>query len=165
MIAGADPTTAPRLIGRAVRLCRSPGAHGGERGVATLVLPVLLWLATLVAVFAIDASAYFVAAARAQQLADAAALAAIGADVDGEARGHPRLVASGLVDAGGGRLEHCSCRGGAELAQVTVSLAVPGLVMPRLGASRVSADAQAVLAPPEELAPGPTRERARWGVG
>lgn len=134
-----------------------------EQGVATLVLPVLLWLATLVAVVAIDMAAYFVGAARAQQLADAAALAAIGADVPGEARGDPQLVAEGLVAAGDGRLEHCSCRVGQDVARVTVSVAVPGLVLPQLGASRVSADAEAVLAPPEESAPGPTRERARWG--
>ena len=138
---------------------------GDERGVATLVLPVLLWLASLVAVFAIDATAYLVAAARAQQLADVAALAAIGADAPGEARGRPHLVAARLVEAGDGRLEHCACRVGQDVVSVTVSVTVPGLVMPRLGASRVSADAQAVLAPPEELAPGPTRERARWAVG
>jgi Flp pilus assembly protein TadG len=135
----------------------------GEHGVATLVLPVLVWLATLVAVVAIDMTAYFVAAARAQQLADVAALAAIGADTEGPARGDPGTVAAQLVDAGGGRVEHCACSSGRDLAQVTVSVAVPGLVIPRLGAGRVSADAEAVLAPPEDLAPGPTRERARWG--
>ncbi len=136
-----------------------------EQGVASLVLPVLLWLATLVAVVAIDMTAYFVAAARAQQLADAAALAAVGADVPGEARGDPRTVATRLVAAGDGRLEHCHCGVGHDVARVGVSVAVPGLVLPQLGASRVRADAEAVLAPPEELAPGPTRERARWGVG
>jgi hypothetical protein len=165
MIGRADGTTDPWSVAAAVGPTRAPTPRDGERGVATLVLPVLLWLASLVTVFAIDATAYFVAASRAQQLADAAALAAIGADVESDARGDPRVVAARLVEAGDGRLEQCACRVGQDVARVTVSVAVPGLVMPRLGASRVAADAAAVLAPPEDLAPGPTRERARWGGG
>jgi hypothetical protein len=137
----------------------------GEDGIATLVLPLLIWLATLVALVAIDMTAYLVAAARAQQLADGAALAAIGADVPGPARGHPTSVVTRLVAAGDGRVEHCACGAGRDVAAVTVSVAVPGLVLPRLGAGLVEADARAVLAPPADLAPGPTRERARWGVG
>jgi hypothetical protein len=54
------------------------------------------------------------------------------------------------------------CARGSEHARVSVSVAVPGLVIPTLGATRVIAEAQAVLAPPDELAPGPTRDRALW---
>jgi hypothetical protein len=44
---------------------------------ATLILPLVLWTTLLAGVVMIDLSAYLVAAARAQQVADAAALAAV----------------------------------------------------------------------------------------
>jgi hypothetical protein len=134
----------------------------GESGIATVTLPILIWVATLIAVVAIDVGAYLVAGSRAQSLADAAALAAVASDIPG-ARGSTAMAeAERIVAAGDGLLEACVCRRGSEHAQVTVSVVVPGLVIPSLGAGRVAADAQAMLAPPEELAPGPTRERARW---
>ena len=135
---------------------------GPESGLATVTLPMLGWIATLVAVVAIDVTAYLVAASRAQSLADAAALAAVVADIPGAGPRTPTAEADRIVRAGAGTLETCVCRRGAEHARVTVSVPVPGLVLPSLGATRVTAEAQAVLAPPEELAPGPTRERARW---
>jgi hypothetical protein len=134
----------------------------GEAGLATVTLPMLVWVATLVAIVAIDVAAYLVAASRAQSMADAAALAAVAADIPGQGARTATAEAERVVAAGGGRLESCDCRGGREHARVTVSVEIPGLVIPSLGAGRVAADAQAVLAPPEELAPGPTRERARW---
>lgn len=137
---------------------------GGERGTASVVLPLLLWLASLVAIVTIDVGAYLVAAARAQALADAAALAAVSADAP-QVRGvTPVAEARRVVAAGDGVLESCDCRQATERATVEVSLPVPGLVIPTLGASRVVAEASAVLAPPEDLPPGPTRDRARWPV-
>lgn len=115
----------------------------GERGVATLLLPMLVWFATLVAVFAIDLGAYLVAASRAQALADAAALAAV-AGAAGSGAG--ARAASRVVAAAGGRLEECAC-GGAGRAEVVVSVAVPGLLMPSLGAARVRARSEARLVP------------------
>jgi hypothetical protein len=134
-----------------------------DAGFASLVLPMLLWVATLVAIVTIDIGAYLVAASRAQALADAAALAAVSADVVG-GRGvrSPRTEAERVVRAGDGRLESCTCAPRSEVATASVSVSVPGLVIPRLGASRVTADASAMLAPPADLPPGPTRERAGW---
>lgn len=135
-----------------------------QEGTASLTFPLLLWVASLVAVVTIDIGAYLVAASRAQALADASALAAVSADVVGADAGTPVREADRVAHAGDGWLETCECRRGSERASVTVSVRVPGLIIPTLGASRVSADASAVLAPPEDLAPGPTRERARWPV-
>jgi hypothetical protein len=113
-----------------------------ESGTATLVLPLLVWFAALVALFAIDLGAYLVAASRAQALADAAALAAIGSGVADGTR-TPAGAAGRLVTAGGGRLERCDCDGAR--ANVVVSMPVPGLLAPRLGAPSVSARAEARL--------------------
>ena len=137
-------------------------SHAEESGFATLVLPMLLWVATLVAVATIDIGAYLVAASRAQALADAAALAAVSADVPHSTSGSPRRAAARAVRAGDGELEECDCVTGTEHASVDVSVRVPGLVIPSLGASRVTATAQAMLAPPEDAVTGPTRRRARW---
>lgn len=115
-----------------------------EAGTATLVLPMLVWLATLVALFAIDLGAYLVAASRAQALADAAVLAAVGAGVEGSGRS-PSASAARVVAAGGGRLERCDCGGSG--SGVVVSVPVPGLIVPRLGAGRVSARSEARLVP------------------
>lgn len=116
-----------------------------EDGAATVVLPMLVWLGTLVALFAIDLGAYLVAASRAQALADATVLAAVGVGADGVA-GSPASAAARVAGAGGGRLERCGCRGGGS-ADVVVSVPVPGLIVPSLGAGRVSARAEARLVP------------------
>lgn len=115
-----------------------------EHGTATLVLPMLVWLATLVALFAIDLGAYLVAASRAQALADSAVLAAVATGVDGSGRS-PSAAAARVVAAGGGRLERCDCGNGR--SGVVVSVPVPGLIVPRLGAGRVSARSEARLVP------------------
>jgi hypothetical protein len=155
--------TAPRpdRKGRAVP-DDGPLRGGCEDGTASLTFPLLVWLAALVAVATIDIGAYLVAASRAQALADAAALAAVSADVAPSTGTTPVREADRVVQVGRGWLEECDCRPGRERATVTVSVEVPGLVIPNLGASRVAADASAVLAPPEDLPPGPTRERSRW---
>lgn len=136
--------------------------RSAEAGIATVALPMLVWVATLVAIVTIDIAAYFVAAARAQSLADAAALAAVTSDIPRPRARTGTAEAERVVAEGGGLLERCDCRRGREHARVTVSVPVPGLVIPSIGAGRVAAEAQAMLAPPAELAPGPTRERARW---
>jgi hypothetical protein len=120
-----------------------------EAGFASLALPVLLWVVTLAAVALVDVAAYLVAASRAQSLADAAALAAVTVDAAAPARGSPRGRASIVVRAGDGRLERCGCRAGTGRASAEVSVPVPGLVLPRIGAARVIASAEAALAPPD----------------
>jgi hypothetical protein len=119
-----------------------------EAGFASLVLPVLLWVATLAAVAIVDVAAYLVAASRAQTLADTAALAAVGVEATVPSTGSPRAQAATVVAAGGGTLERCVCTAGAAHAETAVSVPVPGLVVPRLGAGRVEATATAALAPP-----------------
>jgi Flp pilus assembly protein TadG len=110
-----------------------------EAGVATLFLPLLVWITTVAAIVIVDVAAYLVAASRAQHLADAAALAAVSGDVRG-----PRGAAARVVEAGAGSLERCDCVAGRP-AEVVVSVAVPGLVIPSLGARRVAASARADL--------------------
>jgi hypothetical protein len=133
----------------------SAPAHHADEGGVTLVLPMLLWVATLVAIVAIDIAGYLVAASRAQALADAAALAAVSADVHFDTGLVPVAEADRVTRAGDGQLEVCTCGPGSERAQVTVSVPVPGLVIPRFGASRVAADASAVLAEPLPWERGP----------
>ncbi len=120
----------------------------GESGIATVVLPMLLWVATLAAIAVIDIGAYLLAAARAQALADAVALAAVSSDIEGSVARSPIREADRVAMAGGGQLEVCTCRPGARHAAVKVSVVVPGLVLPTLGASRVTADAAAALVEP-----------------
>jgi Flp pilus assembly protein TadG len=135
---------------------RSPATvAGSDEGGVTLVLPMLLWVATLVAIVTIDIAGYLVAASRAQALADAAALAAVSADVALDGALVPVDEADRVVRAGDGQLEVCTCEPGSERARVTVSVPVPGLVIPRFGATRVAADATAVLAPPLPWDHGP----------
>ncbi len=133
-----------------------------DAGSVAFTFPLLLWVSVLVALLAIDLGGYLIATSRAQSLADAAALAAVSADVQTVARPSPAAAAQRVTAAGDGQLESCSCRSGRETAEVTVSVAVPGLLLPTLGAGRVAADAAAILAPPADLPPGPTRGRAEW---
>jgi hypothetical protein len=107
-----------------------------------LSLPITLWTAIVATVVVLDLTAYLVAAARAQQLADAAALAAVSADVRG-----PRAAAADLAEAGGGFLVACDCSDTGR-AEVIVGVLVPGLVVPTLGAGRVEATAAAGLVRP-----------------
>jgi hypothetical protein len=141
-------------------------AHGehprhDEAGFASLALPVMLWVVTLATVALIDVTAYLVAASRAQSLADAAALAAVSVDAVTPPQGSPRGRASTVVSAGDGRLERCGCRAGTGHASTEVSVHVPGLVLPRLGAARVVAAAEAVLAPPDGTPVGPFEDLRR----
>jgi hypothetical protein len=105
-------------------------------------LPLVLWTAIVAAVVLIDLSGYLVAASRAQQMADSAALAA----VSGDARG-PRAAAAEVVEPLGGSLVACDCDRPGH-AEVVVAVVVPGLMVPRVGAGRVEATARAELARP-----------------
>lgn len=127
------------------RAWSSGGWRRGEDGLATLVLPMVVWVATVVAVVVIDIGAYLASAARAQTLADSAALAASTDTIDARPRGGC-AEASRITSAGGGRIESCEVdgRGG---ARVSVSIEVRGLVVPRVGARRVGAGATAMLVP------------------
>jgi hypothetical protein len=106
---------------------------------------MVVWVATVVAVVVIDIGAYLASAARAQTLADSAALAASADAIDARPRGGC-AEASRIASAGGGRVESCEVdgRGG---ALVSVSVEVGGLVVPRVGARRVGAGATAMLVP------------------
>jgi hypothetical protein len=112
--------------------------------VSGLTLPLTLWTSVVAAVVVIDLAGYLVAAARAQQLADAVALAAVAQDVRG-----PRAAAVEVAEAGGGSLVACDCTDGTGLVEVVVGVPVPGLVVPALGAGRVEASARAELLWPE----------------
>lgn len=109
-----------------------------------LSFPIALWTAVVAVVVVLDLTGYLVAAARAQQLADAAALAAVSGDVRG-----PRAAAADLAEAGGGSLVACDCSDMGR-AEVVVGVPVPGLVVPTLGAGRVEAAATARLVRPGE---------------
>jgi Flp pilus assembly protein TadG len=104
---------------------------------SSLMMPLTLWVAIVAAVVTIDLTGYLVAAARAQQLADAAALAAVSTDVRGA-----HAAAGEVAEAGGGSLDACDC-GRTGRAEVVVGVAVEGLIVPRVGAGRVRATAQA----------------------
>ncbi len=139
--------------------CGDDTGRPGQSGAATLLLPMILWVTTLLAIVAIDVGGYLVAAARAQSLADAAALAAVSADATVPRSRSPVAEADRVARAGDGLLETCSCHAGAERAVVSVSVSAPGLVIPTLGASRVTADAAATLAPPADDGSRPRSDR------
>ena len=109
---------------------------------SSLGLPLALWVGIVATVVLIDLTGYVVAAARAQQLADSAALAAVSGDVRG-----PRTAAGEVAEALGGSLVACDCDRAGH-AEVVVGVAVPGLVVPRVGAGRVEATARAELVRP-----------------
>ncbi|MBS3941738.1 MAG: hypothetical protein KG028_12340 [Actinobacteria bacterium] len=137
------------------------GLRSDETGIATLAFPLLFSLTLMSVIALIDVTGYLVAAARAQQLADASALAAVSVRVDG-AGGDASAAAASVVTAAGARLEGCDC--GGDDAAVEVSVAVRGLVVPRLaGASRVTATAAATLvdAPTGPRPDGPPAQP--WG--
>jgi secretion/DNA translocation related TadE-like protein len=108
----------------------------------------LVWVLLMLTIVLIDVGGYLVAAARAQNAADAAALAAVSTDVTLRPGNEPpREAARRVADAAGAALERCDCRSGAQRASVAVSVPVSGLVIPRIGMQRVTAVAQAHLVP------------------
>lgn len=117
---------------------------GGQRGSVLVWLPTLLVATTLLAVVVIGLGGHLVAISRAATIADSAALAAVSVDASPGSE-TPREAAARVVEAGRGRLESCDCRPGARRAGVRVSVPVPGVVWPRLGATRQGAEAEAVL--------------------
>lgn len=126
--------------------------------VAVPSLGVLLWAIALAGAL-VDIGGYLLAAARAQSTADAAALAAVSVDVEpgvAPARG----AAAWVVTRAGAELESCTCVDGSGHAEVTVSVPVPGVFVPRFGMQRVTATAEAELTtrpvtPPRSSSGGP----------
>ncbi|MEX2328189.1 MAG: Rv3654c family TadE-like protein [Nitriliruptoraceae bacterium] len=118
-----------------------------EAGTASLLMPGVLWITIVIAIVLIDVGGYLVAAARAQTLADSAALAAASASHPSE-RTDPTRAARQVVETGGGRMESCRCRRRMPGVTVEVSVEVPGVMVPALGATRVRATASAVLTQP-----------------
>lgn len=113
--------------------------------------------AALVLVLVVDATAYLVAASRAQAAADAAALAAIAvADPRARAVGDPRHEAARVASTVSARVETCACAVGARSVTVEVSVAVPAVVVGRLAARRVTAVASAELRPGPAPVQGPS---------
>ncbi len=117
-----------------------------EDATASLLLPGVLWITIVTAIVLVDVGGYLVAAARAQTLADSAALAAASANHPSELV-DPTREARRVVEAAGGRLEACRCPRLAARVTVEVSVEVPGVMVPALGAARVRATAHAVLTP------------------
>jgi hypothetical protein len=103
-----------------------------EDGTVLVWLPALLVVAVLLGLATLEIGAHLVASARASALADAAALAAVSAQVD-----EPDVPPHGRPPPGRGR--RAGTPRGLRLlarhrrAEVTVSVAVPGVVRPRLG--------------------------------
>lgn len=118
-----------------------------------LATPVLfvVWCSLLVAVAVIDVGAYLVAASRAQGAADAAALAAVAADLAQPAP--PHIVARSVAGRNRARVESCDCRAGQGHVEVEVSVPVGGLFIARVGAQRVTATAEAELVEGERDGP------------
>ncbi|GGI07706.1 pilus assembly protein TadG-related protein [Egicoccus halophilus] len=129
------------------RLPRRWSRAGDEAGFASFAFPLLLFVTVVAGIALVDVAAYLVAAARAQQAADAAALAAVSVDV-GAGGFDAATEAQRVLVAADARLEACRCRTGSEQAEVTVSVVVPGLLVPSFGAGRVQAVGRAVLAEP-----------------
>jgi Flp pilus assembly protein TadG len=131
---------------RSGRAATAPWTRLRDDDSGLLATPVLfvVWSALLIAVVVIDIGAYLVAASRAQGAADAAALAAVAADVVEPAP--PHVVASSIAGRNRARVESCTCRAGTGHVVVTVSVEVGGLVIARLaGAQRIAATAEARL--------------------
>lgn len=132
----------------------------GDAGSVATPLPFLLWVLVLAAIALHDVTAYLTAAARAQTLADGAALAAVAA-ADSQVAIGAVAAANQVVAAGGGALERCGCHR-QETAEVTVSVPVRALALTRLGgARRVTATGEARLLPQEDLRRGPVQP-APW---
>lgn len=142
MIAGAPAAGRRRPARSRPRARQLPGTN--EDGSLAMPLLVVVWVAFGLTVALIDIGAYLVAASRAQGSADAAALAAIAADLAAPAPA--TIVARSVAGRDGARVEACDCRAGAARVEVTVSVPVGGLFIARIGgAQRVTATAEAQL--------------------
>jgi hypothetical protein len=120
-----------------------------------LATPVLylVWVGLLLGIAVIDVGAYLVAAAHAQGAADAAALAAVGVEVE-PGPVAPHQAAETTASRNDAELEACTCRSGGARAEVEVSVDVPGLLVPQIaGMQRVTAAAEAELAEPDGVPP------------
>lgn len=89
-----------------------------DDGAVSVLMLAMLGLAGLFCLATIDAAGVLVARARAQTAADAAALAAVSAQLSGD---DPTVAAGDLATRNGGTLESCSCEENAQRATVLVS--------------------------------------------
>jgi hypothetical protein len=124
----------------------------GDSGLLATPVLFVVWCSLLVAIAVVDVGAYLVAASRAQGAADAAALAAVAADLAQPAP--PHVVARSVAGRNRARVEACRCRAGDPRVEVEVSVPVGGLFVARVtGAQRVTATAEAELVDGTEPVP------------
>ena len=129
--------------------------HEAEAGSALVMVGVGFAAAVMALVLVINVGAYFLAASRAQDAADAAALAAAQvADPHGRTPGSPRAAAAQVAAAAGGRLLDCDCRRGQTEVTVSVRMSVGGLLITRYAPREVAATARAHLVPASRADPG-----------
>ena len=114
-----------------------------ERGSVTIVAAAVMALVVVITMGAADVGTALVAQAHAQQVADAAALAAAQELVLPSGPG-PAGVAAAFAARNGGTLTTCVCAAGSYEAVVTVNVAVPHLLL-LPGARTVTARARAVV--------------------
>lgn len=114
-----------------------------ESGALATPVLVVVWCGLCLAIAVVDVGAYLVAASRAQGAADAAALAAVAADLAQPAP--PHIVARSVAGRNRARVESCDCRAGSGRVEVEVSVPVGGLLISRVGMQRVTASAEARL--------------------
>jgi secretion/DNA translocation related TadE-like protein len=118
-----------------------------DDGFAAVLLVVLLALAGLLCLATADAANVLVTRSRAQNAADAAALAAAVAQWPFVARGEaPDEAAARTAERNGARLESCDCEIRASYARVTVSIRTR-VRMLGVAPSRVVAKAEATFEP------------------
>ncbi|WP_211262258.1 pilus assembly protein TadG-related protein [Nitriliruptor alkaliphilus] len=117
--------------------------QGDESGALATPVLLLVWCGLCLAIVVVDVGAYLVAASRAQGAADAAALAAVAADLAQPAP--PHIVARSVAGRNRARVESCHCRAGSGRVEVEVSVPVGGVVISRVGMQRVTASAEAEL--------------------
>lgn len=118
----------------------APGIRRAEAedGAAVLGLVAMVAATLVVAlVVVVDVGAYLWAASRAQSAADGAVIAAVVAD------GDPKQAAREVAVLSGGDLVTCECGRGAGRARVVVRVPVGGLVLHRIWATSVDAEAAA----------------------
>jgi secretion/DNA translocation related TadE-like protein len=123
----------------------------GDRGSITIVAAAVMALVVVLTMGAADVGTALVAQAHAQQVADAAALAAAQELVLPSGHG-PAGAAADYALRNGGTLTACACAAGSTEAVVTVHVAVPHLLL-LPGARTVTARARAVIDPPRPAVP------------
>lgn len=115
-----------------------------QRGSASITVVAGVIALMIIALALVDLGVFFIARARAQTAADAAALAAAAEAIPGSGR-QPSEQARFFAQRNGGRLLRCRCLPGA--GDVVVEVAVPAdfTILGALGARDVTARARAAI--------------------